>query len=138
MDDATLTAVREALTPLDAVRVAFVFGSRVAGTPRPDSDLDLGVLFARDADAIVRLDAKLAVIDALTDKLGPIGERTDVVDLGDCDPAVAYAALCGRLVLERDRDERIALHVRICRDYEDDAPRRALYRRAAIARWIGR
>ena len=135
MDDATLAAIREALTPLDAVRVAFVFGSRVSGTARPDSDLDLAVLFARGTDPIARLDAKLAVIDALTAKLGPLGERTDVVDLDDCDPAIAFAALCGRLVLERDRDERLALHVRICRNYEDDAPRRALYRRAAVARW---
>ena len=39
-------SVREALEGLPQVRVAYVFGSRVAGRPRPGSDLDIAVSFA--------------------------------------------------------------------------------------------
>lgn len=137
VDEATIDAMREALRPIEAVRVAWVFGSRVTGTPRPDSDLDVAVKFVRGLDAAARLEATLAVIGALTDALGALGERADVVDLDACDSAVGFAALHGRLVLERDRDERLALQVYLCRRYDDDAPRRELYRRAAEARWSG-
>lgn len=137
MEPSTLAAITEALAPFPAVRVAYVFGSRLTGQARPDSDLDLAVRFERGLDVSGRLDATLSIIDALTARLGALGERTDVVDLERCDPAVAFAAISGARVLERDRPERIALEVRIARTYEDDAPRRELYRRAAEARWSG-
>lgn len=57
------------------------------------------------------------------------------MDLANADPAVAFKAIQGQLVLARDDAERRLLEVRIARRYDDDAPRRALYRRAARARW---
>lgn len=123
--------VGAALAPIAPVRVAWVFGSRVRGTSRPDSDLDVGVVFARGLDDQQRFDARLEVIAALTDALGGLGERADVVDLMDCDSAVAFAAVCeGRRCLERARDERVEAAVRIGRRYDDDAPWRALQREA--------
>jgi predicted nucleotidyltransferase len=137
VEPSTLAAITETLAPLAAVRVAYVFGSQLTGRARTDSDLDLAVRFERGLDVAERLDVTLSLIDALTTRLGPLGERTDVVDLERCDPAVAFAAISGTRVLERDRAERIALEARIARTYEDDAPRRELYRRAAQARWGG-
>ena len=37
--------VRAAITPIDAIRVAYFFGSRARGDARPDSDLDVAVMF---------------------------------------------------------------------------------------------
>ena len=69
----------------------------------------------------------------MSDALGTIGERADVVDLGDCDPAVGFAAISeGVRVLERDVDERSAIVSYVARRYFDDEPRRALFRAAAV------
>jgi predicted nucleotidyltransferase len=57
------------------VAVAYLFGSRAAGTARPDSDHDVAVLFASGEprlDATVRLGADLAAV---------LGTAVDVVDL---------------------------------------------------------
>jgi predicted nucleotidyltransferase len=129
--------VAAALAPLSAVRGAWVFGSQLAGAARPDSDLDVGLLLAPELDAYGRHRARLDVVGALTDALGPLGERSDPVDLMRCDSAVAFAAIrFGRLALERAKAERVEAIVRICRRYEDDAPRRRLFERAA-QRWAG-
>jgi predicted nucleotidyltransferase len=47
--DATLIdAIEKALGPIEAVRLAYLFGSRARGTARPDSDLDLAVAYPRE------------------------------------------------------------------------------------------
>ncbi len=135
MNRAILDRIVRALSPLEAVRVAYVFGSTVSGTSRPDSDLDLAV--ALDVTLVARAKHRtlLAIVGALTDELGALGERVDVTDLAEADPAVAFKAIQGERVLSRDERERRLLEVLIARRYDDDAPRRALYRRAARARW---
>lgn len=135
MDRAIVDRIVRALSPLEAVRVAYVFGSTVAGTARPDSDLDLAVALDATLDAPAKHRTLLAIIGALTDELGPLGERVDLTDLAEADPAVAFKAIQGERVLSRDERERRLLEVRVARRFEDDAPRRALYRRAARARW---
>lgn len=121
-----------ALAPLGQVRVAWVFGSQVTGRARPDSDLDVAVAFPRSLDAAGRFQARLEIIAALTDAVGPLGERADVVDVDESDAAVAFAALSeGALVLARSEDERIEAAVRIMRRHSDDLPRRLLFREAA-------
>lgn len=130
-----LEAVRGALAPLVQVRVAYVFGSRVAGTFHSESDLDLAVHLARGLDAEARHRTYLAVVAAVTDALGAVGERVDIVDLDEASSAVGFKAIQGVCVCARDPSERIAFEVRIARRYDDDAPYRALYRRAARARW---
>lgn len=131
--DALIGAVKAALEPLEDVRVAYVFGSRVTGGARPESDLDLGVRYGDGLDAAAREAVRRRVVGALTDALGSLGERADVVDLDRSDAGVAFSCVStGRRVLARTEPERIALEVRVGRRYEDDAPRRALFRRAAI------
>ncbi len=130
-----LAGIERALTPIAPVRLAYVFGSRVLGSEHAESDLDLAVLFDPALDARGRFDARLRIVEALTEALGALGERVDVVDLHDPDPAVAFKAIQGHRVVCRDDRERRMLEVRVARRYDDDAPRRALYRRAAKARW---
>jgi hypothetical protein len=72
------------------------------------------------------------IVTALTDAMGPIGERTDVVDVDRSNSSVAFRAIRdGRRALTRAEAERVAAQVRISRRYDDDAPKRALYRDAA-------
>jgi predicted nucleotidyltransferase len=130
-----IAAVGRALAPVEGVRVAYLFGSWVTGRARPDSDLDLAVALDPALSEEERLQTTLAVIAATTDELGALGERVDVVDLRDADPAVAFKAIQGTCVVSRDERERVRLEVYVARRFDDDAPRRELVRSAARARW---
>ncbi|MGO9837271.1 MAG: type VII toxin-antitoxin system MntA family adenylyltransferase antitoxin [Polyangiaceae bacterium] len=125
--------VAMALAPLDVVRVAWVFGSQAAGTAGVRSDVDVAVVHARDLDDEGRERARRRIVAALTDALGRLGERADVVDIDRTSSAVAFRAIAaGRRVISRSERERIAAEVRVMRRYDDEAPRRALFRRAAL------
>ncbi len=125
--------IAAALQPLDAVRAAWLFGSRNDGRARADSDLDLAVAYGPTLSLDRREALRREIVVVLSDALGGIGERADVVDLRDCDPAVGFAAIStGRLVVERSVDERCAIVSYVARRYFDDEPRRALFRAAAV------
>lgn len=127
-----VAAIAEALDPLPEVRAAWLFGSQVSGRARPGSDLDVAIAYVPALERSLRERARRRVVVALADRLGALGERADVVDLHDSDPAVAFAAIRdGVLALERDRDERCGVVSYVARRYDDDAPRRALFRAAA-------
>jgi uncharacterized protein len=127
-------SLRAALLPLDAVRVAYFFGSRAEGGARPDSDVDIAVAFTPGASARAREDARRAIVGLVTDALGALGERADVVDLDAADSAVSFRAIKdGRLLFARTAEERVRAEVRVGRRYDDDAPKRALFREAARA-----
>jgi HEPN domain-containing protein len=75
-----------------------------------------------------------AVRSALSDALGALGERADVLDLAMAGSAIAFRVVRdGRCVLARDDGERVGLVARILRRYDDEAPRRALFVKAALA-----
>jgi predicted nucleotidyltransferase len=131
--DALCAGVARACEQVSAVRVAYLFGSQISGHPRPDSDLDVAVELGHALAAAERGAAKLQLIAALTDELGRLGERADVVDLRHCDPAVAFRVISlGKLVKAIQPTEQVRLEARIARAYDDDAPRREVFRRAAI------
>jgi predicted nucleotidyltransferase len=112
--------------------VAWVFGSRVQGTATDRSDLDVAVVFPHDLDDPAREGARRRIVAALTDAMGGVGERADVVDVDRASSSVAFRAIReGRRALARTEGERVAAEVRIARRYDDDAPRRELYRKAA-------
>jgi uncharacterized protein len=130
---ALLEGVKRAAQGVPLVQSAYVFGSQVSGRARHDSDLDVAVAFEPEADPTERARATLALIDALTHELGPLGERADVVDLERAGSEVGFRAIkTGRCVLARDRSRRVELEVRVARRYDDEAPKRALFRQAAI------
>ncbi len=112
--------------------VAYVFGSQVNGTARADSDLDIAVRWTLGLNQVDRLQAQLDLIEALTEVLGALGETSDVVDMDESSSAVAFRAISeGVCVYARTEAERVEAVVRTCRRYDDDAPKRALYRNAA-------
>lgn len=129
-----VAAVHDALEPIEEVRQAYVFGSRIAGKATATSDLDVAMKLDRRLEDAVRGPLELRIIAAVTDALGAVGERVDVVDLDRASNAVAFRAIRdGILALSRDHRERVRLEASIARRYDDEAPHRALFRRAARA-----
>ncbi len=127
-----VSAVARALGPLEDVRCAWVFGSRARGDARPDSDLDVGVVYRRELGLLERELSRREILQRLTDGLGKLGEGADVVDLDRSGSSIAFRCLReGRLALERDAEERAWWMVRAFRAYQDDAKYRSLWREAA-------
>lgn len=125
--------VGRALEGLACVRVAYLFGSRARGTAHEGSDLDVAIAFDPTLDERATFDAKRDVLDALAVHLGALGERADIVDLRHDGSSVAFRAIRdGVLALTRTERERVELVARIMRAYDDDAPRRALFRASAL------
>lgn len=130
------TRIATALRPIPEIVTAYLFGSRATGRARPDSDLDVAVRFVPNLTAQQRLDAMLDAIAALGRELGPLGERTDLLelDLDRVSSAIAFEVIRhGRRVLDRDPAARVHHEATIARRYDDDRPRRELIRRAAQA-----
>ncbi len=124
--------VGAALAGVEVVRVAWVFGSRIAGAATERSDLDVAVVLPRELDDAGRERVRRRIVAALTDAMGALGERADVVDVDRASSAVAFRAVRdGRRALARSESERVAAEVRIARRYDDEAPRREMFRRAA-------
>lgn len=88
------------------VALAYLFGSRAAGTARPDSDHDVAVLFASGEprlDATVRLGADLAAV---------LGTAVDVVDLDRAGLELrGTVAESGRLLYSADETRRVRFEV---------------------------
>lgn len=125
--------MRSALEPIAALRVAYLFGSRAHGRERDDSDLDVAVAYERTLDLAGREEARREVLSALTEVLGSLGERADVIDLHETDSAVAFRAISeGIRVLSRSAHDRVATEVSVARRYDDDGYKRALFERAAV------
>jgi predicted nucleotidyltransferase len=117
---------------LAGARVAIVFGSRANGRTWHESDLDVAVRWERGLSEGERRDRTLQLIGALTDRLGPIGERADVLDIDRGASAVAFRAIQqGKLVFVVSESERVRCIVDVVRRYDDDAPLRRLFRKAA-------
>lgn len=126
--------IAQVLAPLTGVRAAWFFGSRAKGRHRPDSDLDLLIAYDHRLNGAAREQLRRQIVYELAGLLGGAGERADISDLRDVDSAVAFTAVAeGELVLERSKPERMAAQVYAWRRYDDDALRRDLFRKAAVA-----
>lgn len=124
--------VSQALAEISEVRLAYVFGSQIKGTQRKDSDLDIAVKYAPSLDEMAREHVRREIIVALGEKLGPLGEKADVVDLERASSALAFKVIKeGHCAIAKDAKERVNFEVRIIRRYDDDAPLRALIYKAA-------
>jgi uncharacterized protein len=138
-DEATAaveTRIAAALQPFTHIVAAYLFGSRATGRARPDSDLDVALVFRAGQSPEQRAELILDVIAAFGRELGALGERADVLDL-DLDrvsSTIAFHVIRdGRRVLDRDPAARVHLEATIARRYDDDRPRRELMRQAAVA-----
>ncbi|HMR09596.1 MAG TPA: nucleotidyltransferase domain-containing protein [Polyangiaceae bacterium] len=114
MDKPTLlAALRSALAGRSDVRLALLFGSRVRGTHRPDSDVDLAVLTAPGADL-------LAISAELRDA---VSLEVDLVPLSDASiPLLSQVINEGELVHECPFGTASAWRTRVLIDLETDRP----------------
>jgi hypothetical protein len=117
-----LTAIGEVLEAEDAVRLAYVYGSRIRGEARKDSDVDVGVLLEDRADSGILLQ--------LTKRLQQVVSEVDCKRLELTQHPVYLKSVVeeGEVVVERDDRERVAFEVRVMQRYQDDEARRRIYR----------
>jgi uncharacterized protein len=89
--DATIVAVVRAAVP-DAVAV-YRFGSSVAGTDRPDSDVDVAVLAAQPLEPLDRFDLQERIASA-------IHRSVDLVDLRRASTVMASQVVTTGVVID--------------------------------------
>lgn len=133
LTEALRSQIANAARETPGVLVAFLFGSQLTNRTWAESDLDVAVRWDSKLDSTGRHRGTLSLIAALTDALGPLGERADIVDLDRVDSAVAFRAVRdGVCAYDVSKSERVRVIVDVIRRYDDDAPRRELFRRAAL------
>ncbi len=105
----------------------YLFGSVARGDDRPDSDVDLGILYRRDPPAT--LDGLPLRLEGEVERA--LGRATQVVTLNTA-PADLRARVLrdGVLVLDRDPSLRIRFEVRTRNEWFDLQPILREYRRA--------
>ena len=105
---------------------AYLYGSVARDEAGPNSDVDVGILFAEDPPAT--LSAPQFAIEAALERM--LASPVQVVALNRAPADLVHRVLRdGRLVLDRDRSVRIRFEVRSRNEYFDLAPIRRLYRR---------
>jgi predicted nucleotidyltransferase len=113
------------------IAAAWLFGSVARGEARPDSDVDVALLLAREPAGT--LDEVPGELEAEIEKR--VGRRAQVVVLNRAPTELAMNALSdGRLLLERDAEKRVAFEVRTMKEYWDLVPLLEIYRRGGIER----
>jgi predicted nucleotidyltransferase len=112
------------LAEVPEVRFALVFGSRVTGGARPDSDWDLAIYLADGLEAT----ARAALRDRLVAAIEP-RDRVDLVILNDAPPLLAHRALCGEKLFSRDEVAFVRFAVRTLAAAGDEAYWRDLHAR---------
>jgi len=93
---------------------AWVFGSAGTGFLKPDSDLDIAVLF----NTTPKLDTLLWLRARLQQAMNI--EAIDLVVLNNASPVLRFEAISGRAVYCRDMDKRAVFASLTAREYEDE------------------
>ena len=108
------------------VRALYVFGSRIDGTERPDSDLDVGVVYVspQPLEKTVRLEEAL---------YQATGEPVDVIDAARAGALLALAVVRGERVFTRDELETDLFDLYVLRRAGDLLP----FERARCAMLLG-
>src|SRR6185295_18826190 len=128
------TALATAAPGVPGLLVVFFFGSQLTGRTWAESDLDLAVRWAPGLALEARIEAERALARALSEQLGGLAQRLDLVDLDRAASGVAFRAVRdGTCLWARNEAERVRAVVRVSRRYDDEAPLRRLYRAAAHA-----
>lgn len=108
----------------DAAAV-YLFGSAARGTARPDSDVDVGILFTQTPAST--LDAQPYGLAA--DLESHLGQPVDVVVLNSAPADLRIRVLrAGHLIVDRDKSRRIAFEVRTRNEFFDLEPILRRYR----------
>lgn len=110
----------------EGIAAAWLFGSVARGTARPDSDVDVGVLFREDPPRTLagyRFDLEADLQELL-------GLPVQLVVLNRAPVDLAFAVLRdGKLLVNQDPSRRIEFEVRTRNEYWDMEPNWQLYLR---------
>jgi predicted nucleotidyltransferase len=98
------------------VEFALLFGSRAAGTARPDSDHDVAVWLAAHLDAAQRHQWLRRAYSELTPP-----DDLDLVVLNDAPPLLGHRALMGRVLVMRNRAAYVPYFVKTLARSNDEA-----------------
>jgi len=129
-DEALVAALRDYFSSQQDVIAAYLFGSRVAGKARPDSDVDTAVLISEE-DGVARFERRLRLMSEVSEVCG---READVVVLNDAPPLLQDQILRhGRLIFERDRQARVEFEVRAGKVYADLKPMRRFFQQALVS-----
>ncbi len=116
--------------PHDAVAV-YLYGSVARGTCGTDSDVDLGILYARDPP--LTLEGMPFNLEAELETL--LGRPVQIAILNRAPPDFLHRVLRdGRIVLDRDRAARIRFEVRARMEFFDLEPYLKMYRQKSLNR----
>jgi predicted nucleotidyltransferase len=120
MEIASLQSQLEAAFAAQGVRVAYLFGSQATGRARPDSDVDIAVLWGDDVPRSDYFRRRLELIGAMMDLFRT--NDVDVVVLNEATPLLAVEVLRhGRLLYNVDDRLRVEFQVRTVQVYRDTA-----------------
>jgi predicted nucleotidyltransferase len=112
----------------EGVTAAYVFGSVARGTARPDSDVDVAVLFSQAPKASL-LEQPFALADELR---GLLGRPVDLVVLNTASADLVHRVLRdGVRVFQGDAAARVRFEVQRRNEYFDLLPYLQQYRRRA-------
>ena len=94
------------------ITLVLLFGSHAKGDNRPDSDVDLGILFAHEPP---KLDALIAeLISLFQDK------TLDVVVLNHSDPLLRFEIISNyKILYQQDKDSFINFYLNTLKQYND-------------------
>ncbi len=116
-----LREVLSARAEAEGIAAAWLFGSVARGTARPDSDVDVGILYSENRPQT--LDEIGRAFDLEEDLTVALGLPTQVVVLNRAPVDLIFRVLRdGRLLVERDRSRRIRFEVRSHKEYWDLEP----------------
>jgi predicted nucleotidyltransferase len=116
-----LGLVSETLQQNDKVSAAWVFGSVATGKDRPDSDIDIAVLFIEGLDKQIRFDMRLTIAAELA---GLTGRDVDVIDMQAAPLLLQHQVRrFGYLLFEKDHAYRMDFDVKSRRQFFDLLPR---------------
>lgn len=127
--------IRELLASVPEVRRAYLFGSRVRGCERRDSDWDIAV--SLDAPREHRRRVRVSLTAEL--QLALRCDGVDLVVLEDAGPSLRFSVIRdGIPLLDRDPSKRIAFEVRAMKEYWDGAAARRAYAASLLEDLRGR
>jgi predicted nucleotidyltransferase len=129
--EAKLKDVMNARATGEGIAAAWLFGSVARGTARPDSDVDVGVLYLHDPPRTL---AGLG-LDLEGDLETALGLPVQIVVLNRAPADLIIRVLRdGKLLVDRDRSRRLQFEVRSRNEYWDLEPYLRLYRQGTARR----
>ncbi len=117
----------------DDVLAAYLFGSRASERHRPDSDVDVAVIFSAATPDEARFQLRCMLGGRIAAASGV--DSAHVIDLENAPPLLAHEVLHGgRLLFSRDEDRRVRIVARQVMRYIDTAPMRRVLDEATFRR----